>query len=151
MRAVYPYFVPPADTVHASEWQRHLDGDWTPLESWVPEWDYRTRLRLRSTVDVRVDEVRAATGLDDGTSLAWSWGWRATDSKLVNDPSSAQVVEGVNTLELEVSSARAGAGIALTRRLIVGRDRMHARPGETRWAGSALWSDEKTVRLTGHA
>lgn len=150
MKDVRPYFVPTQDSVEASEWHRLVDDEWTPLEPWVPEWDYRTRLQLRSTVDLRLHEVRRTTGLDDGTTLLWSFGWRTDDSKLVSDPVRMEPVDGPNTLLLDISSDRAGAVIILTRRLVLGRDRMHAAPGEPRWAGSVLWSDETKVRLTGH-
>ncbi|WP_433287766.1 hypothetical protein ACQPZQ_34205 [Pseudonocardia sp. CA-142604] len=150
MRDVRPYFVPPLDSIDASDWQRLVDVEWEPLEAWVEEWDYRTHLRLRSSVGVRLTALRSTTGLMDGTPLFWALGWRATESRLVSDPVLSEVLDGDNALQLEVPPDRAGATILLTRRLVLGRNRVHARSGEPRWAGSVLWSDETMVRLTGH-
>jgi hypothetical protein len=150
VKDVRPYFVPPQNSINASAWERRVDEEWEFLDSWVDEWDYRTQLDLRSHVTVDLAAVRSTTGLNDGTPLFWSLGWRATDSRLVSDPLISEVLDGENRLALEVSPDRAGASIALTRKVVLARNRMHAHAGEPRWAGSVLWEDEVTVRLTGH-
>ncbi|MDN5758497.1 MAG: hypothetical protein L0H59_08185, partial [Tomitella sp.] len=87
--------------------------------------------------------------LDDGSPIGWSIGWRATDTGLVGDPVVLPLADDPQTVELDIPADRAGAGIVLTRRIVLRRDRMSAVPGEARWAGSILWSDETPLRLTG--
>ena len=113
MKGVLPYFTPPRDSIEASDWDRHVEGEWELLGSWIEDWDYRTRLRLRSTVAVDLTRVRTATGLHDGTPLSWSLGWRATDSRLVSEPHHPDVIDGENIFDLDVPPDRAGAGIVL--------------------------------------
>lgn len=148
MKRVRPYLVPPEGTVVVAPWERRTT-EWEPLDSWVEEWDYRTVLRLRSIVEVDESRLRAAVGLMDGTPLLWSVGWTARDSQLVTT-GTIEVSDGREVLELDIPSDRAGATILLTRRIVLGRSRVHARPGEPRWAGSILWSDDTPLRLTGH-
>jgi hypothetical protein len=126
-----------------------VDDEWEELGPYVENWDYRTKLRLRSSIDVDVDAVRVATKLTDHTPLAWSFGWRATDTGLLGEPIVVDAADDRVDIEFDVPPDRAGATIVLTRRLVMRRDRMFAGPGEARWAGSILWSDEVTVRLTG--
>lgn len=149
-RDVKPFFVPGPDAVRASGWERWVDGDWEPLGEYVDDWDYRTRLRVRCNLSVDVEAVRATTGLDDGSPLAWSVGWRATDTGLLGSTTVLDVRDDIMPVEFEVAPERAGASVVLTRRLILRRDRMQANAGEARWAGSVLWAaDETLVRLTG--
>lgn len=149
MHDVKPFLIPQPALVSASPWQRLADDDWDDLGAHVDDWDYRTQLRLRCLLRGDIAGIRAQTRLDDGTPLAWSIGWRATDTGLVGTPVVRDVTGIPTSIELHLPPERAGATVALTRRLIVGRDRLHARPGEARWAGSILWSDEFPVRLTG--
>lgn len=148
MSDVKPFFVPPAGLIRASDWSRLIGDEWEPVNDRVDEWDYRTRLRLRSTIDTDLVAIRSAARLTDAP-LIWSIGWRATDTGLVGDPVRVAAVPDVTTFDLEVPPSRAGAAIALTRRLLLRDDRDDAAPGQARWAGSILWSDEVTVRLTG--
>ncbi|WP_432564792.1 hypothetical protein [Kineococcus sp. SYSU DK003] len=148
MKRVQPYMVPPDGVVSAAPWERYT-GEWAQLESWIEEWDYRTVLRLRSAVEVDEHKLRAGVGLGDGTPLLWSFGWIARDSQLVTTVTS-ELRDGRGLLELDISSDRAGSTIVLGRKIVLGRSRMHARAGEPRWAGSVLWADETSVRLTGH-
>lgn len=149
MRDVRPYYVPPTAAVQVSPWERAVDGGWEPLDAYVPDWDYRTRLTVRCTITTDVGTVRRACGLTDGSPLVWSIGWRATDSGLVAHPKHIDLCSDRMEVVLDIPPDRAGAGIALTRRLILTRSRVHAPPGEIRWAGSVLWEDQSAVRLTG--
>lgn len=149
MKDVKPFFVPPAALVQASAWAHLVDDEWEELGAYVENWDYRTRLRLRATIEADVDAIRAAARLVDASPLVWSIGWRATDTGLLGTPSLIPFEDGPWTFELDIPADRAGATIVLSRRLVLRRDRMFASAGEARWAGSILWSDETTVRLTG--
>lgn len=149
MRDVKPFFVPRGDLVRATAWTRLVDGEWEPLGPFVEDWDYRTQLHLRCEVHANADGVRTGSRLQDGSPLAWSIGWRATDTGLVGDPLVLDFDAEHRTVDLNVPAERAGAGLLLTRRLVLRRDRLHAGPGEARWAGSILWSDDTLVRLTG--
>jgi len=149
VKDVKPFFVPPPALIKASVWTHLVDDEWEELGAYVENWDYRTRLRLRSSIETDIAAVRSAARLVDHSPLAWSFGWRATDTGLIGGPTVVDVEDGGATVELDIPAERAGATIVLTRRLLLRRDRMFAAPGEVRWAGSILWSDETTVRLTG--
>jgi hypothetical protein len=149
VKDVKPFFVPPPALVDASVWTHLVDDEWEELGAYVENWDYRTRLRLRSTIEVDVEGVRAAARLTDASPLAWSIGWRAADTGLIGTPTVVELATGVASVELDIPAERSGATIVLFRRLVLRRDRMFAGSGEARWAGSILWSDETTVRLTG--
>lgn len=149
MKDVKPFFVPPSDMIRASSWTRLIDEEWEELGPYVENWDYRSQLRLRCTIEADPAEARSAARLVDDSPLAWSIGWRATDTGLVGDPTVLDVASEPVVVQMEVPPERAGATVVLTRRLVLRRDRMFAAPGEARWAGSILWSDETTVRLTG--
>ncbi len=149
MKDVKPFFVPPAGLIQASTWTHLVDDEWEELGSYVENWDYRTRLRLRSTIKADLCAIRQESRLVDASPLVWSVGWRATDTGLLGAPTVIDTDAGPWTVEVDVPAERAGATIVLYRRLVLGRDRMFAAPGEARWAGSILWSDEVTVRLTG--
>jgi hypothetical protein len=149
VKDVKPFFVPPPTLIRASGWTHLVDEDWEELGAYVENWDYRTRLRLRSSIEADLPTVRSSARLVDHSPLAWSFGWRATDTGLVGNPTVLDATDDSYTVELDIPAERAGATIVLTRRLLLRRDRMFAAPGEARWAGSILWSDETTVRLTG--
>lgn len=149
MRDVKPFFVPGPDHIRASAWSHLVDEEWEPLGAYVENWDYRSRLLVRCTLDADVAAVRTATRLHDGSPLAWSIGWRATDTGLLGDPTIIDLTPDPVSVELDVPAERAGATIVLTRRLVLRRDRINAAAGEPRWAGSILWTDDTAVRLTG--
>ncbi|MBA3744498.1 hypothetical protein [Sporichthya sp.] len=149
MSDVKPYFVPPSALIAVSEWSGLVGGEWEAIGDRVEDWDYRTRLQLRCTIDADLDAVRSAARLADAP-LIWAIGWRATDTGLVGEPTQLAAVSGPITVDLEVPPERAGSTIILTRRLLLAADRGDAVPGQARWAGSILWSDETTLRLTGH-
>lgn len=149
MKDVRPFFVPRPDLVRVSAWSRLVEDEWEDLGAFVENWDYRTRLRLRCHVAGDAAAIRTAARLDDGSPVGWSIGWRATDTGLVGDPVVLPLADDPQTVEVDVPAGRAGAGIVLTRRIVLRRDRMSAAPAEARWAGSILWSDETPLRLTG--
>jgi hypothetical protein len=150
VKDVRPFFVPRPEHVQVSGWSRLVEDCWEDVGAFVENWDYRTRLRLRCHVAGDATAIRATARLDDGSPIGWSIGWRATDTGLVGDPVVVALTDDdPHTVELDVPAERAGAGIVLTRRLVLCRDRMAAAPGEPRWAGSILWSDETPLRLTG--
>lgn len=149
MKDVKPFFVPAVASIRAHAWAHLVDDEWEELGPYVENWDYRSRLRLRSSVEADMAAVRSATRLTDQSPLSWSFGWRATDTGLIGDPVMVDATDERVAVDFDVPPERAGATIVLTRRLVLRRDRMFARPGEARWAGSILWSDETTVRLTG--
>jgi hypothetical protein len=148
---VKPFFVPSVDHIKASPWLQLVDDGWEELGPYVENWDYRTRLHLRCEIEAAIADIRAEARLTDRSPLGWAIGWRTTDTRLVGPPLVIPAEEDTMAvpIELEVPADRAGAGIVLTRRLVLQRDRMYAHPGEARLAGSILWSDETTVRLTG--
>lgn len=149
MRGVAPYYVPSRGSVSTSAWEWYADPTWEPLPAFIEEWDYRTVVKLRCDVTVDLQRVRSSTGLHDGSLLFWSLGWRAEDSKLVRTPEVIEVEEGATVLHLELPADGAGSTVCVTRRLVLGSNRMHAAVGEARWAGSILWEDETSLRLTG--
>lgn len=149
MKDIKPFFVPPPGLVRVSPWSRQVDGDWEELGDYAEDWDYRTRLRLRCALKVDVEGIRSAARLQDDSPLAWSFGWRSTDTGLVGNPTIVEFGMTTVAVEMEIPAERAGGTVLLTRRLVLRRDRMFAGLGEARWAGSILWSDETAVRLTG--
>ncbi|WP_214401841.1 hypothetical protein [Pseudonocardia lacus] len=149
MKDVRPFFVPRNDLVRVSTWSRLVEDDWEDLGAFVENWDYRTRLHLRCHVACDVAAIRTSARLDDGSPIGWSLGWRATDTGLLGDPVVVPVSDEPQTVVLDIPADRAGAGLMLTRRIVLRRDRMSATPGTARWAGSILWSDETPLRLTG--
>ncbi|GAA3163996.1 hypothetical protein GCM10020255_048550 [Rhodococcus baikonurensis] len=80
--------------------------------------------------------------------MAFYFGWRALDTYLVGRRS-AYLADGRFDVEIEVDPQYAGATIALTRKLVLERDRLSPLVGEARHAGSILWNDEQALRLTG--
>ncbi len=149
MKDVKPFFVPQDASVRATGWQRSVDGDWESLDDYVDDWDQRTHLHLRCAIECDVDAVRHDARLSDASPLGWSIGWRATDTGLVGEPKLVDFGTPRVDVDLTVPPERAGATIALTRRLVLRRDRLAAAPNEARFAGSILWSDEVTLRLAG--
>lgn len=148
-RDVRPFFVPDESLIDASPWTRLVDGEWEPLTDSVDNWDYRTQLRLKCSLEVDLAEIRRQSSLEDGTPLAFQFGWRALDTYLVGPTVREPATRDGFEVEMTVDPNRAGSTIAITRRLVVVRDRMGARPGEARYAGSILWGDETNLRLTG--
>ncbi|OZE36121.1 MULTISPECIES: hypothetical protein [Nocardiaceae] len=146
---VRPYLVPAVDTVQPSTWFRSVDGEWEPLGDAIENWDYRSELRLRCTIEVDPAVVRAQSMLDDGSPLAFHFGWRALDTYLVGPSVRVSLSENYFEVIIEIDPQFAGATISLTRRLVLERDRLSPLPGEARHAGSILWSDEQSLRLTG--
>lgn len=63
---VRPYLVPAVDTVQPSTWFRSVDGEWEPLGDAIENWDYRSELRLRCTIEVDPAVVRAQSMLTMG-------------------------------------------------------------------------------------
>lgn len=148
-RDVRPFFVPPDGSVKASSWSRLVDGEWEPVGDAIENWDYRTDLRLRCSFVIDPEAVRLGAHLTDGSPLAFSFGWRALDTYLVGPNKRIPLNQREFEVEIEVDAQHAGAAIALTRRLILERDRLSPLPGEARHAGTILWSDETSLRLTG--
>ncbi|QSE93906.1 hypothetical protein JWS13_37565 [Rhodococcus pseudokoreensis] len=148
---IRPYFVPNADDVAATPWRRLVDDEWEELDEFVEDWDYRTYLRLRCSLSADASQVRAAAHLTDGSPLAWYCGWYATDTRLVAPSVRTDFKSGPVDVDLIVDPNCAGTTIAITRRLVLERDRLGARPGEVKRAGSVLWQDQRLLRLTGTA
>jgi hypothetical protein len=148
-RDVRPFFVPPDGSIKASSWSRLVDGEWEPVGDFIENWDYRTDLRLRCSFVIDPESVRRGAHLTDGSPLAFSFGWRALDTYLVGPNKRITLNEREFEVEIEVDAQHAGAAIALTRRLILERDRLSPLPGEARHAGTILWSDETSLRLAG--
>lgn len=146
---VRPYFVPSSESVKPSSWSRLVEGEWEPLGEAVENWDYRSGLRLRCSIVANPMTIRASTRLDDGSPLAFHFGWRALDTFLVGPTTRIPFVKEQSDVEIVVDPQYAGATIALTRRLVLERDRLSPLAGEARHAGSILWNDEQSLRLTG--
>lgn len=146
---VRPYLIPAADTISASSWSRSVEGEWEPLGEAIENWDYRTELKIRCTIDVDPLVVRSQTRLDDGSPIAFHFGWRALDTYLVGPTTRVPLSGKRFEVIVEIDPQFAGASVALTRRLVLERDRLSPLPGEARHAGSILWSDEQSLRLTG--
>jgi hypothetical protein len=149
VKDVRPFFVPSESIVRAGTWQRQVDGDWEGVADHIEDWDQRTQLRLRCTIEADIEAVRSAAHLADGSPLVWSIGWRATDTGLVGDPVLVDFDQSRVDINLTLPSDRAGATVLLTRRLLLRRDRLSARSTEARYAGSILWSDDTAIRLAG--
>jgi hypothetical protein len=149
MSDVKPFFAPPDQAVRADAWLRQVDGDWEELEDYVEDWDQRTQLRLRCSLEADVELIRTSARLNDGSPLTWSIGWRATDTGLVGEPVLIDFGNPRVDVNLNVPPDRAGATVVLTRRLVLRRDRLAAAATEARYAGSILWSDETPLRLSG--
>ena len=150
MKDVKPFFVPSENAVIAGRWQRWVEDAWEDVDDYIEDWDQTTNLLVRCLLTADMPAIRQTTGLIDSSPLAWSAGWRALDTGLVETPLTVKADGNAEfPLQFEIPAARAGATIALTRRLVLMRDRIMARPGQPRWAGSILWSDDFTVRLTG--
>ncbi|WP_157092625.1 MULTISPECIES: hypothetical protein [Rhodococcus] len=149
VRDVRPYLVPSSGTIEPSIWSRMVEGEWEPLGEAVENWDYRSGLRLRCTINADLLMIRAHTRLDDGSPLAFYFGWRALDTYLVGPAKRVPLADGRLDVEIEVDPQYAGATIALTRKLVLERDRLSPLVGEARHAGSILWNDEQALRLTG--
>lgn len=148
-RDVKPFFVPDSSLIKASPWFRSVDGEWEPIGDAVENWDYRTNLRLRCSIAVEPEAVRADAHLADGSPLGFAFSWRALDTRLVGPHKRVPLLDREFEVEVEVDAQYAGAAIGLTRRLVLERDRLSPLPGEARHAGSVLWSDETSLRLTG--
>jgi hypothetical protein len=58
-RLSLPYRQPPADVVRADDWMLVVDDEQVPLPSDLPDWDYRTNLHLRRTVQIDAGALRA--------------------------------------------------------------------------------------------
>ncbi|TYQ14269.1 UNVERIFIED_ORG: hypothetical protein L601_000100000060 [Gordonia westfalica J30] len=146
---VKPYFTPSDEAIDASPWLRGVEGEWELLDELIENWDYRTRLQLKCTVTIDATKVREQSGLTDGSPIAMVMGYRALDTYLAGRNTMIPLQDGTTEAELTVFPDDAGALIAVTRRLVLLRDRLVHAPGEAHHAGSILWEDEQRVRLTG--
>lgn len=149
VRDVRPFFVPDEFLIEASPWSRLVDGDWEPLGESVDNWDYRTHVRLRCSMTVDVAEISRQSRLNDGSPIAFYFGWRALDTYLVGRSVRIPLQQTGFDVEIAIDPQFAGASVGITRRLVVERDRLGARAGEAKYAGSVLWGDETGLRLTG--
>ena len=106
MRNVKPFFVPPATTITAARWQRLVDDAWEDLDDYIEDWDQTTNLFVRCIQVADLTTIRRATGLTDNSPLAWSAGWRATDTGLVETPVTVRAEsDGEVRLQFETGGA----------------------------------------------
>lgn len=148
MKDVRPFFVPPAGAICADPWMIEVDQDWEPVEEHLRDWDQSTTLQLKCEITSDIDGVRRSTRLMADARLGWVAGWRAADSGLVGPPTVVEFGHEQTDLALTVPPDRAGGAIVLTRRLVLLQERAPA-AGEAHRAGSILWDDEYSLRLTG--
>lgn len=150
---VLPYLVAGAEAVVHSGWERRVGDDWESLGESLPDWDYSTDLRLRTTVTVDRARFLEETGLGETAVLRCVVAYRATDGK-VGDVATAWDVKiddlaGATPLEVVLPSSQLGAVIEVRTRLVLAEPNDLAPPGVAALPGSVLWAHSVTVALAG--
>ncbi|GAA0624473.1 hypothetical protein [Kribbella sandramycini] len=131
-----------------------VDEEQIPLPSHLPDWDYRTDIRLRRTVQVDVGALRTGAGLPPDAPIALAVVWTATGSGLRSSPCRIPIkaadTESVH-LDVRIAGADLG-GLLILETVAVLDDRMPAAaPISPRRAGSVLWRERCELRLQGDA
>ena len=146
---VRPYAVPPLAAINPTEWIRVRGDTAEPIDDYVPDWDQNTELHFKCVIAADVESITELTGISD-TALNWSVGWYVPETGLAG-PSMPIAVDGPEVdIDLIVPPRLTGNSIRLTRRLILARvPNGPESPLRAHIPGSILWSDEKSVRLSG--
>ncbi|MET7283825.1 hypothetical protein ABZS29_36685 [Kribbella sp. NPDC005582] len=131
-----------------------MDEEEIELPSSLPDWDYRTNLCLRRTVEIDARALRAGAALAPDAPIALAVVWTASGSGLRASAYRAPVKAVDNeTIDLEVRIAGADLGglLALETVVVLDNRTADAPPVAPRRAGSVLWRDRCELRLQGDA
>ncbi|MFK4089344.1 hypothetical protein ACI2LF_34850 [Kribbella sp. NPDC020789] len=131
-----------------------MDDEQVPLPDHLPDWDYRTDLHLRRSVQVDVEALRVGAALPTDAPIALAVVWTATGSGLRS--SSCRIpMKAVDSESLHVDVRIAGAdlgGLLVLETVVVLDGRVvGAAPIAPRRAGSVLWRQRHELRLQGDA
>ncbi|MEU4395990.1 hypothetical protein [Kribbella sp. NPDC023855] len=153
-RLSLPYRQPAADVVRADEWVIVMDDEQVPLPSHLPDWDYRTNLHLRRTVQIDADALRTGAALPLSAPISLAVVWNASGSGLraaaCRIPLKATESESID-LEVLIAGADLGGLLALETVIVLDERMVDAAPVAARRAGSVLWRERRELRLQGDA
>ncbi|MFI8850840.1 hypothetical protein ACIGW3_11755 [Streptomyces sp. NPDC053499] len=153
-RLALPYRTPPAAVVKAGDWLLIVEGEEVPLPEALGDWDYRTDVELRRSVEVDVRGARAGAGLHEDARLALAAIWTATGSNLRGAMRRTTFSgDGVRTVDLHavLPGSDLGGVLTLETVLVLSAPGSGSAPFAPRRAGSVLWSDQASLRLQGDA
>jgi hypothetical protein len=115
------------------------------------EWDYSAPVRVEWRVAVNLAGVIADCGLGDAARIAAVVSWHSTWTNLRGAGDVIIVVDGENTLGLEIPGEVAGGTLNLTMTVTLGDPGREPHALAPRRAGSPLWSQHSAVILEGAA
>lgn len=153
-RLSLPYRQPSAAVVQAHDWTLVVDDEQVPLPSHLPDWDYRTDLHLRRSVEIDTAALRAGASLPQSAPITLAVVWTATGSGLrapaCRVPIKAAERE-VLDLEVRIAGSEVGGLLTLETTIVLDDRLVDASPVAARRAGSVLWRESHELRLQGDA
>jgi len=110
-RVAYPYLRPHPETVEPSPWTLVLGDETVALPDALDTWDYNLDLRLRRSIRVDVEAIRAQCRLPGDAVLDVCVVWRSSGSGLFGRAAAERLTAvGVAELDLDVLIPGASVG-----------------------------------------
>ncbi len=151
-RFAYPYRTPTSDSVVCSPWLLEMDGGELELPESLPDWDYDTDLHLTRDVTVDVPRVLRGAGLPDDARLSLAVVWESSGSRQRVQCFQTTIRETASvTASCHLVGADLGGTVSLTTLVVLAGDIAEPTPFAARLAGSILWSEVRSVRLSDDA
>jgi hypothetical protein len=145
------YLRPRDGVIRATAW-RLIDerGDHVELPEFLPNWDYQQDVRIECTLEANLRVVHAESDLPSTASIRAQIQWHATGTGLRGTGPYADLRDGTNTVELQLSGDKLGGVLNLEARVLLGR--LGGPPVSVYAAhrpGSILWTNARRTYLEG--
>ncbi len=150
MADVRPFIVPDPSAISLGDWVVDDDDEETLPEAW-DGWDAGTDIRIRRTCDIRMERLRADTGLPSHVPVRVTTSWRSSTTQMrLRAGHIPAAGEGRHTLKAVLPGARVAGTLVLRTSVTVGAD-WDGAPGLPCRAGSVLYEDEARIALQGES
>lgn len=147
---VMPFVRPSSEVAQLGSWLLADEGDWRPLPSHLPDWDYQTDLVLQRQVCVDVDRLLAESAIPADTEVALVVEWRASAAQLAGLAHTSPVRDSQPaTVGTTLRGVDLAGRLTLTTRLVIIADAGTAQPFVASRAGDVLLEDAAEVQLQG--
>lgn len=127
-----------------------INGEPTAETEALEGWDYSSELRLSWEIGVDKPQLLEQCGLGPSTDIQLGFRWRSSKTTLYESSVVAAVVNGRNSVQVEVPSMLVGGALVITIFvLVMGVESHENSPLAAQKPGSILWSESRTVFLEG--
>ncbi|GGM37849.1 hypothetical protein ACFQBY_00770 [Promicromonospora citrea] len=153
-RVAYPYLRPHQAAVEPSAWTLVLGDEPVVLPEALDTWDYNLDLRLRRSIRVDVETIRAQCRLPEEAVLDVCVVWRSSGSGLFGRAAAEHLTEpGVAELDLEVviPGSVVGGVLDIDTVVVLATPCARVDPLAPWRAGSMIWEQRSSIRLQGDA